>query len=74
MAQESRIFTVTCIVENEGEIVVSHFDYQGATRENDAISKWHHECEYNRNANKTFRAYIVNEFGGVEMIDARTAS
>lgn len=74
MSKESRVFTVTTIVETADGIVVAHFDYQGDDRENEAMKKWHNECAYNRSINtvKYFCATIVNEWGGVEQKDEYT--
>jgi hypothetical protein len=74
MSSESRVFTVNVLVETAEGIIISHFDYQGEDRANDAMKKWHHECEYNRGAEtvKYFCAYISNEWGGDEMRDSYT--
>ena len=74
MAEDSRVFTVTTIVETADGVVVAHFDYQGSDRQNEAMKKWHNECAYNRGAStvKYFCAYITNEWGGVECKDTYT--
>ncbi len=74
MSNDSRVFTVTILTETAEGITISHFDYQGADRDNDANIKWHHECEYARGVNtiKYFCATIANEWGGVEKKDEYT--
>ena len=74
MAENSRVFTVTTIVETAEGIIVAHFDFQGDNRENEAMKKWHNECTYNRGVDtiKYFCATIVNEWGGVEQKDSYT--
>ena len=74
MSTDSRVFTVNVLTETAEGIVVSHFDYQGADRDNEAMKKWHHECEYARGVAtiKHFCATIANEWGGLEYKDEYT--
>lgn len=60
----SKLYTVTNLTIGESfPYIVSHFDYQDENRKNEAIKKWHHECEYYRNLYKFFKCYILDEDG-----------
>ena len=72
MSKESRFFTVTHIVVEEGkEPVISHDDYTNAQK-NDAVIKFHELAGYARALDtvKYFRTMILNEWGGIEKLDA----
>ena len=72
MSNESRFFTVITTVETvSGQVVHTPTDYT-AEQADDAICKFHHECEYNRSTDTVayYSCLIINEFGGVEMSES----
>jgi hypothetical protein len=72
MASESRFFTVITTVETtDGKVTHAPLDYTAAQADN-AIAKFHEECNYNRLAEHVayYCVFIINEFGGVEMSES----
>lgn len=67
----SNLYTVTTLTTGtDYPYVVAHDDYQGANKNNEAMSKWHHESSYKRNVGGFFKCYIEDEDGKIVKADS----